>query len=284
MKHRSVSTATGAVPFGLSGAGITPAPPPLEGRRRPCAPASSGEPRENGSLTTFSLRVFAPPYHAVVPLVNRGGAEELPFGSVIIAGDDAVVLALAGLTLACRQWPWAVPCLLAPPTSLRLEAPVRVVSELRDRLVMGSMPAGTTTLSPSTVVAAVRRRPCPSAASLARWVASRLRRDDLESALLAQFREALDGIPASMTASVSTFSRYFARLGPLTAHDWRALARLCTHASCFERDSRREHISLTMRAAVEHAVKYLGMAYHEMVARTGWEWVLERALRRAEYL
>jgi hypothetical protein len=253
------------------------------GRPSAAAPDGASHRTDEGSLANFSLRVFAPPYHSVAAFADRAGAQELPFGSVLLAGDDAIVLSLAGLTLACRRFPWAIPFLIVPPASLRLDAPVRVVSELRDRLVLGSVPTGAATMAPGAVVSALRRRPFPGATGLARWVATRVGRGDLELLLVAQFREALDGIPASATASVSTFSRCFARLGPLTAHDWRALARLCAHGCYLERD-RREHVSLTMRAAVEHAAKYLGMAYHEMVARTGWEWVLECALRRANYL
>lgn len=256
----------------------------LRERRPFAAPESGTRPAEGRALAAFSLRVFAPPYHAVVPLGDRAGTQELPYGGVIIAGDDTLVLSLAGLTLACRQFPWATPFLIVPPDSLRLDTPVRVVSELRDRLVIGTSPAGMAGIAPGAVVNAVRRRACPGAAALAQWVANRLDRGDLEFPLLAQFREALEGTPASLTASVSTFSRYFARLGPLTAHDWRALARLCAHTCYVERDIRREHVSLTMRSAVEHATRYLGLAYHEMVARIGWEWILECALRRAKYL
>ena len=157
-----------------------------------------------------------------------------------------------------------------------------LVTELRDRLVVVKQTFGAGGDEIAFIIAAVRKRDFPAAPVLAEWIARRLQSDELEAPLCRQFREAIEGVPASASASVSTFSRLFARYGTYTARDWRALARLCAAAGAASRSPTSP--ILTLRAASHYTRKYLALSHHVMAERPGWEWVLEKALRVGRYL
>jgi len=134
------------------------------------------------------------------------------------------------------------------------------------------------------ILDAVRRRGAPNAQVLARWISRRVGMAELELLLRAQFREALEGSPATGTASVATFCRHFSRTGPYTPRHWRALARFCVSATCTQVTSAGARDRLSSRLLADYARKFLGMVPRELNARVGWEWVAESALRVAGYI
>ena len=91
-------------------------------------------------------------------------------------------------------------------------------------------------------------------------------------------------MPAGDTISVASYSRLFSQYGEYTARDWRALARLCVHAQAGTVGHHHLRAPLPLRAALGYARKYLGIRYHVLAERVGWEWVLEGALRTAGYV
>ena len=80
------------------------------------------------------------------------------------------------------------------------------------------------------------------------------------------------------------YSRLFAQYGRYTARDWRALGRLAAHAASGRLGERRMYAPISLRTVCEYARKYLGVPYHFLAERVGWEWVLEAALRTARYV
>jgi hypothetical protein len=225
-----------------------------------------------------------PPYLELAPVRTVGGRKSLPPVNIVLASAaTSVIVALAALTVTVLEWPWVVPCVAVPAADETLDGPIMIVAELRDRLVLVKSLPARSPLHISDVLKVVRQRGTPNAIVLARWIAKRLRLNELEPLLIAQFREALDGVPATESASISTFCRHFARLGVFTARDWRALAQLCAHAatppglSC-------AHVRLSSRMVTAYTKKYVGMLPRDLGARIGWEWVAETALRLANYV
>jgi len=228
-----------------------------------------------------ALLVLEPPYRATSALRSGDQARELPLGSVVVGVGGSTLAALAALTRLSRQCPWAVPCIVLPPEEQLLEPLLRLVSELRGRLVVVTSVSSARSRI-AQVVASVRRREPPTPARLARWLARRLRQRELEAPLRSQFQEALAGIPAEAGLSVATYSRLFSRYGRYCARDWRALALLCVHHATGV-DQAPVGTGLPLRTARQYALKYLGETYQVMTGRLGWEWVLEAALRTGRY-
>lgn len=234
--------------------------------------------------TRSELVTLAPPYRAATRLRSRDGSE-LPFGSIAFASGDAPLSCLAQLTALSHHAPWAVPCVALPAEQASLEFQLLLVTELRDRLVVIRRAARAGPADVASVVEAVRRRPPPTPAALARWVARRLSSRGIEAPLRHQFHEGLCGAPAHDARSVASYSRLFSRYGSYTARDWRALARLCAHiVSRISGDTADGRGHLPFRTASRHAARYLGVAYHVTAERLGWEWVLEAALRVGGYV
>jgi hypothetical protein len=225
------------------------------------------------------LLAVAPPYRTAVPVHGAGGAE-LPLGSVVLAQGDAMIAALAELTALSHRAPWIVPSLALSTPQESLE-PLFVVTELRDRLVVSSPARDRDDIA--HVVTAVRRRPPPTPAMLARWVARRLATRELESPLRHQFERSL-GAAGDGDRSVASYSRLFSQYGRYTARDWRALARLCVHAVARTIENGHSGASLPLRNASHYATRYLRVPYHVVADRLGWEWVLEAALRAGGYV
>jgi hypothetical protein len=253
--------------------------PECEGLRSQPAPT----PEAAALLSEITL--LTPPFFLPVALMVRVSPDAIALGGVIAAqATPSVILPLAALTVAAERWPWAVPYLGLPFQYERLVMPLRIVSELRDRMVVGGPLPGDRLACAAALRAAVQRRGTPSAEQLAAWVATRVNEPMLEPVLFAQFRIGLEGTAAQAEASNSTYSRFFARLGSLTARDWRAIARLCVHVSAGAHETLPASSRIAVRTAVEYARRYLGITYSELSSRIGWEWILECALRRAGYV
>ncbi len=228
--------------------------------------------------------VLSPPYRTPVPLVSVERGIDLAFGSLAFADGEATIAALAALTSLSYRAPWAVPCLALPARQEPLEPLLRLVTELRDRLVVVHRSAARSADDWAQLVRLVRRRAGPTPGTMARWVARRLRQRALEAPLRYQFAEALYGTPADRGLSVASYSRLFAHYGIYTARDWRALGRLALHAASSLPDERRISGQMPLRTACEYARRYLGAPYHVLAERLGWEWVLEGALRTGGYI
>ena len=213
-----------------------------------------------------------------------GVTGELPLGSVVFGKGESTIAVLAELTAIVHRWLWVVPCLAISSKQEPLEPLLMLVSELRDRLAVVKHEARTPNDDVARVLTAVRIRPLPTAQKLAQWAAQRLRNEEIEPPLRNQFREALEGVPASADVSVSTYSRLFARHGKYTARDWRAIARLCAHAVALGGLASSSVPMLPVRTASHYTKTYLAISYDVMVERLGWEWVLEAALRTGGYL
>jgi len=240
--------------------------------------------RELGRACGSQLVVLAPPYRNPTSLATVERGSDLPLGSLVLGDGDATIAVLADLTALSYHAPWAVPCLALPAHQQLLEPLLMLVTELRDRLVVVHRPAARQGDDWAHLARCVRRRALPTAAELARWVARRLRQREIEVPLRHQFAEALQGTPADAGLSVASYSRLFAQYGTYTARDWRALGRLAAHAASGRLGERGTYAPIALRTVCEYARKYLGVPYHLMAERLGWEWVLEAALRSAHYV
>jgi hypothetical protein len=146
---------------------------------------------------------------------------------------------------------------------------------------------------PGAVVAVARCRALPDPEVLSSYTSCRLAAPDIRGPLTEQFCAALGGA-AAVRRSVATYSRVFARYGPFTARDWRALAclayELCLHQSnAHARLGNWRHgcappISSLRRTVDRYARDFLGLSFGAATTRLGWEWVLELALRRGRYI
>ena len=228
--------------------------------------------------------VLPPPYRTLLPPESLRGVDDLLLGSIAIGIGDSTIAVLAELTTVVQRWPWVVPCLAMPTGQEALEPLLMLVTELRARLAIARQGLGARGDEFGHVLAAVRRRSFPAPRPLAEWIACRLGDRDLENPLCDQFGEALQGVPASASASISTFSRIFARHGRYTARDWRAIARLSVHAAPGPERSVRSTATLPLRTATLYTRKYLDVPYRVMAERLGWEWVVEAALRTGGYV
>jgi hypothetical protein len=132
---------------------------------------------------------------------------------------------------------------------------------------------------------AVARRPPPQPTTIALWVERRLSQPGTASTLGACFGDGGDALrpPRTLTRRVQA-------LGPLEVRDWRGLAGL---AQILTTPVFPGHVSLEL-AALTAGVdprtlrRWLRLAtelsWVEAVARAGWEWVVEMALRRFGYV
>jgi hypothetical protein len=238
---------------------------------------------EVGHPLRSELVALAPPYRTCGSIWSLERGESLPLGSVVLGRGDATIAVLAELTALSYRSPWAVPCLAVPAHEEILQPLLMLVTELRDRLVLVARDAAHSDET-AQVVACVRRRPAPGPAALARWVARRLRSRELEAPLRSQFEEGLGFEPTTSGLSVASYSRLFALYGQYTARDWRAVGRLALHAAAGPHAGEQPAAALPFRTATEYAKKYLGMSYHALAERLGWEWVLEASLRTGGYV
>lgn len=227
------------------------------------------------------LRVLSPPYKTAT-VVDRRALCAPPPGTVVFGNGPNTLAVLAELTTVYHRWPWVVPCVAVAIDQGSLEALLMLISELRDCLGVVKQAHRNAVCEPSVILAAIRNRRAPDAEVLTTWAGRRLDNLDLREAVACQFREALGGPPASETASASTYSRLFARFGPYTARDWRAIARLCVH--CVAIGSFETTRALPMRTAKHYLRMYLHLSHGTLADRVGWEWVLEGALRVGHYV
>lgn len=232
------------------------------------------------------VTVLEPPYRGVLPLPPLAAGADPPPGAIAVGRGAHVIAVLAQLTTVVHHWPWMIPCLVVDRGDEPIEPLAILVSELHGRLAVVKWRPGQTHPDAAQILLAVRDRPAPTCGDLAQWVARRVRQSDLEIPLRSQFREALERVPASRDASISTYSRLFARYGRFTARDWRALALLCLHAVSggSEAPLAPSCRKIPLRRATLYTRKYLCQSQRVLEERVGWEWVLETGLRAGGYV
>jgi len=222
--------------------------------------------------------VIEPPYR-IARLLSSISPSPIPVGSLACGAAPNLLQSLAELLRLLRINPWVVPSVIVPREQVAFVAAIiESMPSLQDRVVP-VIPAVVHDRCPvAEVVAAVQSRVKPKEEVLAGYVSARLDAPELYSALECQFREALHGVAAPTDRSVATYCRLFQRYGKFTARDWRTIARLACYlaqsalpandgASCW----------------VRYAHRYLGTSLYSAKALLGWEWVIEKALLRANY-
>jgi hypothetical protein len=225
-------------------------------------------------------RIICPPYRITQSLNDHLASSLSCPGAILLDRADNPLAGLGRLTLHIQRRPWLVPCLAVPPGEGPLDPLLHLVSELRNRLAVVHLQESSSPIPASAVLTAVRNRPAPDADVLAGWVGYRLKSRELGTALSAQFREALGGPSASTFGSAATFSRLFARYGPLTARDWRAVARLAVDRAWTDQATAPR---LPFRTLLAYLKKYV-RPKSRTIDRVGWEWVMESALRSGHYV
>lgn len=230
--------------------------------------------------------VLAPPYSTLIPFRSLDEGSAFPLGTVVVGLGDHPIDGLMTLTQLTYSCPWAIPCLVRARTHEPLEPLLVLLRELRNRLVVVTLPAGVRPKDEvATIVRSVRKRPLPTPAAMAFWVTQRLNNPALERPLRDQFAIAVNPTARAESPSIATYSRLFRRYGPYTARDWRAIARLCRHAQAGAvEEEDRAGMRLPLRTAMRYASKYLQASHHTVHKRIGWEWILEAALRVGGYV
>ena len=201
-------------------------------------------------------------------------------GSILIADLDGGIPALADAVLQQRDAPWC-------PLVLRLAEPhfpARAIVPFEP--VPGSFallyPGDFDWLPPTERIRrAVARRPVPALPVIARWLELRLGRPGLAMTLGACFS---DGKVPRRPAR--TLTRRIQAIGPLEVRDWRGLARLAQLAVTPGpwRSASLETTALDAGIDPRTLRRWLrlctDLSWSTFVARVGWEWVLESALRQ----
>lgn len=251
-------------------------------------------PLELAPFRLSELYRLAPPYDAFAAW-TQNDADRAPLGTIVHASGPSALAALGSVVLALRSCPWLVPVVTLPPDERQLEPLVELVVELRGRVAVVQPAATARVGTPAALIGAATRRPLPRPEVLSSYVTARLSAPDLQEPLTEQFCQAFESSTVPCR-SVATYSRLFARHGPYTARDWRALARL-VHDHCVRQSGawrkadgwlqRRaaDTTPVTLNRTAEHYARHLlGMSLRAAGERVGWEWVLEYAIRRAGYV
>jgi hypothetical protein len=201
-------------------------------------------------------------------------------GAVLTADLDGGIPALADAVERQRAMPWC-PLVLRVPAN---HFPARAVAPFEP--VPGAFallyPGDFDWLPPAARLRrAVARRPVPPLAIIALWLEQRMGRPGLATTLGACF-----GASESQLRPPRTLTRRVRAIGPLEVRDWRGIARLAQLAVTPGpwRDASLETTALEAGIDPRTLRRWLrlctDLAWAEFVARVGWEWVLESALRR----
>jgi len=230
----------------------------------------------------WPTELLPPPYERLVRWDLRAERGDPPLGSIACCAPGDRLSAVAALLGTVCRWPWVMPCLRLRRDQRPCQAALDLFSGLRSYVAITEDHDGNRSHTPRELVASVRGRPPPTPSVLAHWVCNRIDHAEALPLLLAQFEEALDGVPSGRVASAATYSRHFTTCGRFTARDWRAVARLSVKLCEGTSSGERAH-GLGRRTAL-HVRKYLEIPSRTATAMLGWEWVLEQAMRVAGYV
>jgi hypothetical protein len=233
---------------------------------------------------------LSPPYRRFDLITPSSDlANRLTAGTVVHVDGVGALAVLAAVSYLLGRWPWVVPVVTLPHEEAAALPSVTSLRDMRTRLAFTAA-TPPRPLRPSEILTAVKHRPAVEGSALAAYVAERLDAPTLLEPLTHQFEQALVGEPASQYASGATYSRTFARYGSYTSCQWRAIARIASEVNSTARGRQDGEVVTRRRMALSHerkttyARRYLGISWSAASKLVGWEWVLERALRRGGYL
>lgn len=242
----------------------------------------------------FVIHLLAPPYttSTVLPAAKlvQHAVSPPPLGAIVCVRASDLLETLAPLIFIAREWPWVALAVRTERGNILARALLEASFAQPERLgICRAVPGMDTSRLVRETVVNIKRRECPTAQTLAEYVARRVGDARLNEALTAQFAMAIDGNAVDGRRSVSAYSRFFSSVGILTAHDWRAVARLTSHLA------RTHHATdasapgrvqplISSKTALRYARRYLKMSWYDASHLVGWEWVLERALRTGGYV
>ncbi|HWA55808.1 MAG TPA: hypothetical protein VG692_01070 [Gemmatimonadales bacterium] len=229
---------------------------------------------------SVTLYLLEPPYSRLLP----AGSFRPSAGAVLVADLSGGIPTLARAVEEHRAALWCP--LVAALTDRRIPAACLTAFEVVPGAFAPLYPGDYPTMPyPARALRAVARRPAPTATTIAVWVEHRLSLPGTASTLSACFGHGCDTIrpPRTLTRRVRA-------LGPLEVRDWRGLARLArivTTALAPDRVS-LECAAFTAGVDPRSLRRWLRLAtelsWPEVMARAGWEWILEMALRRFGYV
>lgn len=240
-------------------------------------------PEYHASSMTNQLFVLEPKYHAC----RLAGNSISPLGTILVAdvtGEGGVVTVVeAAIRIATEPWCPVVLLTRLARVDRRSEA---VIKQFGMAPAVITMIGRANLFDPKPILLAVRRRPRPTPDRLARYVTQQVDRQDLTDTLRECFRRGLDDNGAGAGLSRSTLSRRLLDFAPLKAHDWSFMAR--TIVVLMDPDhqlgpsSRLHHID--PRTVRSHIKLYTGLDLAKAREQPGWEWVVEAALQRWDYV
>lgn len=230
------------------------------------------------------LHTLSPPYSELGP-----ARPSAALGSIIVAlvSKDVTALADAG----CLQLlsPWCPICVIhrpGPPVDRRIISAFEPFSGAIAQ-VAATLQGNRLDLTRVSLAVAQRSKPLPR--DLAAYVVERTGRPALSGLLTECFAIGMCRAPEERLKRRSTFSRYLAAFGPLTARDWVAVASLVrVNASCGLKYSPTPE-----RLAFDHEMdprtlrkrigRCLDCSFRQLSSHRGWEWILQGVLRSNGY-
>lgn len=228
----------------------------------------------------MTLYVLEPPYLGLVP----AGAARPSAGAVLVADLSTGIPTLASAVRVHRTALWCP--LVAGLADRSVPAGCLAAFEVVPGAFAPLYPNDFSAFSfPERALRAVARRPTPHTTTIALWIEHRLALPGTASTLSACFGDDCDTLrpPRTLTRRVRA-------LGPLEVRDWRGLARLVRivttavppdhgslEAAAFTAGVDPRSLRRWLRLATE-------LSWPEVMARVGWEWILEMVLRRYGYV
>ena len=223
-----------------------------------------------------AVSIIVPPYVTTIPFRGAPPALGSVFITHVAGGADAIRFAVE----AQRTAPWCPLCLVLDERPLTAELVFWIQRLSRWTVVHPSIPAGDP-VAIDGVLHLVTARPLPKSGALARYVALRAGRPEMRQPL----RDCFRGVRPSGTRR-AWLSRHLKTFGPLTAHDWHAVAQLLplrrTGQVSFDRKA--YECRLDPRTVRSRLLRYTGISAQEFQELVGWEWLIEAVLRLWGYV
>jgi hypothetical protein len=235
-------------------------------------------PTRSGPTVPCALGVYAleHPYQAWRLLGSR-----LPeLGGIIICDLRAGRQPYESLSSLALTAPWCPTCALVP-TRLPFRKLIEVLESLPRSCLKLPIELGDTQPQPRWLLAEVTRRPAPTPAQIAEYIARRVSCSWLFPTFAACLQRGADS-----GASRSYLSRKLKNRPPFTARDWAAVGQLVSVLQSTRWPAgrlAREH-GLDPRTLRAWVARYLGLPWNTAQQLVGWEWIVEAALRRGKYV
>ncbi len=225
------------------------------------------------------IYLLEPPY-TVCRIPQRGPS---PLGSIIVADLSSELVAVVEASDRHSSEPWC-PVVLVGKRRMVDRAAEAVLRQFGIQpLIVSPTPDGVP-FDPGQIAGAVKRREPPTPEELAEYVISRTAAPDMRSTLESCFSKAQGGDEDG--PSRSTLCRRLSGFGPLKARDWTGMARVIWSLLGEQKTGERTRRGrgLDPRTLRNQVNQLAGMSYTEASARPGWEWLVESALRRWDYV